>query len=197
MSVCEDSIEKAVEILLDTYRCGAKILLCGNGGSCADCDHIVGELMKGFMLRRKVSDVTYRKLEDNFPEEAKWLADNLQEGIPAISLSAHSAVFTAFANDVEPDMVYAQMAYAYGRAGDTVIGISTSGNSKNVVNAMRVAKSIGLKTIGLVGEKKCLLDDICDVTIKVPQTETYKVQEYHLPVYHYICSEIEKTLFEA
>lgn len=191
---CEGEIEKAVECIINTYSAGGKVLLCGNGGSASDCDHIVGELMKGFMLYRHLSKADEKKFLDVLGEND--LAESLQYAVPAISLPSQSAVLSAFSNDVNPDMVYAQLMYGYGTKADTAIGISTSGNSKNVVNAMKAARVKGMATIALCGNNRCKLDDICDLSIKVPETDTYKVQELHLPVYHYICASVEKRLFE-
>ena len=160
-------------------------MLCGNGGSCSDCEHIVGELMKGFLSMRPVTD-------ERIPEK---LRKNLQGSLPAISLPSQSAILSAFCNDVEPSMMYAQMVYGYATEKDLLIGLSTSGNSKNVVNAVEVAKAVGAKTMAMTGQRDSKLSAICDVTIQVPETETYKIQELHLPVYHYLCAEVERVLF--
>lgn len=183
---CKDDILRAREALIRCYEKKGKLLLCGNGGSCADCDHIVGELMKGFFLKRKVDD---KKIPENIRE-------HLQGSLPAISLSSHTAFMSAFINDAEPSMVYAQMLYGYARPNDVFIGLSTSGNSANVVNAATVAKAIGIGTIALTGKNGGALSEICDVAIRVPETETYKIQELHLPVYHYLCAEVEKHFFD-
>jgi D-sedoheptulose 7-phosphate isomerase len=183
---CKADILRAKEALIRCYEKQGKLLLCGNGGSAADCDHIVGELMKGFLLKRRVDD---KKIPENIRE-------HLQGSLPAISLSSHTAFMSAFINDVEPSMVYAQMLYGYAQPNDVFIGISTSGNSANVVNAAMLAKAIGLETVALTGKSGGALSEICDVTIRVPETETYKVQELHLPVYHYLCAEVEKHFFE-
>ena len=161
--------------------------MCGNGGSAADCEHIVGELMKGFLKKREVTD-------NRIPEE---LRKNLQGALPAISLPSQCAVLSAFINDVAPDMMYAQLVYGYAKENDLVMGISTSGNSKNVVNAIEVARCVGAKTLSLTGSGKSKLSELSTVTIRVPETETYKVQEYHLPIYHYLCAEAEKCFFES
>ncbi|HCB95378.1 MAG TPA: phosphoheptose isomerase [Ruminococcus sp.] len=182
---CKDSINNALELMIDTYRSGGKVLVCGNGGSAADCEHIVGELMKGFMKKREVTD-------NRIPEEMR---NNLQGSLSAISLPSQSAVLSAFINDVEPMMMYAQLVYGYAKQNDLVIGISTSGNSKNVVNAVEVARCMGVKTLSLTGKRDSRLSEISDITIKVPETETFKVQELHLPVYHYLCAETEKAMF--
>lgn len=186
LTVCKNDIVRAKDTIIHCYENKGKLLLCGNGGSCADCDHIVGELMKGFLLERKVNDI-------RLPE---YIRENLQAALPAISLSSQSAALTAFMNDVEPSMVYAQMLYGYAGPSDLFVGISTSGNSINVANAAVVAKAIGIGTIVFTGENDSALSEICDIAIRVPETETYKVQELHLPVYHYICAEVEKHFFD-
>ena len=182
---CKESILRAVDAIIRCYRSGGKLLLCGNGGSSADCDHIVGELMKGFLLKREVSD-------DRLPPDVRL---KLQSALPAISLSSQSAAITAYANDVDPSMVYAQLLYGYAKPNDLLICISTSGNSENVVNAASVAKAIGVTTVALTGKSESNLSAICDITIRVPELETYKVQELHLPVYHYLCASVEKHFF--
>jgi D-sedoheptulose 7-phosphate isomerase len=182
---CSKSIEKALGVIIDTYKNGGKVLVCGNGGSAADCEHIVGELMKGFMLKRPVCD-------ERIPEQ---LRKKLQGALPAISLPSQCAVLSAFINDVDPEMMYAQLVYGYAKPEDLVIGLSTSGNSKNVVNAIEVAKCLGVKTLSMTGKNESKMSQLSDVTIKVPEQETYKVQEYHLPVYHYLCAAVEKVFF--
>lgn len=186
LSVCKDDIQKALDIIVETYKNGGKILVCGNGGSASDSEHIVGELMKGFMLKRPVND-------DRISEE---LRVGLQGSLPAISLPSQCAILSAFINDVDPEMMYAQLVYGYAKKEDLVIGLSTSGNSKNIVKAVEVANCLGVKTLSMTGEKASKLSEISDVTIRVPATETYKIQEYHLPVYHYLCAEVEKIFFE-
>ena len=185
LGVCREQIKDGLEIIRDTYKKGGKVLVCGNGGSASDSEHIVGELMKGFKSMRKVTD-------ERIPED---LRDGLQGALPAISLPSQTGILTAFINDVDPDMMYAQLVYGYAKENDLVIGLSTSGNSKNVVNAARVAKAVGAKTLALTGEKESKLSELCDVCIKVPETETYKIQELHLPVYHYLCAQIEADVF--
>ena len=185
LTECEEQIKDALELIRDTYKKGGKVLVCGNGGSCSDSEHIVGELMKGFKKMRKVTD-------ERIPEE---LREGLQGALPAISLTSQTGLLTAFINDVDPDMMYAQLTYGYAKENDLIIGLSTSGNSKNVVNAAKVAKAIGAKAMALTGKKESKLSEICDVCIKVPETETYKIQELHLPVYHYLCAQIEEDMF--
>ena len=186
---CESAIRKAVDAIIEMYCDGAKLLLCGNGGSAADCSHIAGELLKGFLLKRPITDAD-RVLLSDLPER-----EALQRGACAISLPDQGAVLSAYANDEIPDMVYAQLVYAMHSEGDVFLGLSTSGNSKNVVLAAQCAKGMGLKTIAMTGEKGGKLAEICDICIRVPATETYLVQEYHLPVYHAICAQVEETLF--
>ena len=191
----EREIEAAREMMLATYRRGGKILVLGNGGSAADADHIVGELMKGFLLRRPMTDGERAAFEDALGKEGERLTACLQRGIPAISLPAQSAVLSAFANDVDPTLVYAQLVYAYGRREDLVIALSTSGNSKNAVEAVKTARALGIATLGFTGEKESALSRLCDVTLRAPSVETYRVQEYHLPLYHYLCAAVEEELF--
>lgn len=187
-----DSIDKAAQTLVDTYKRGGTVLVCGNGGSCADSDHIVGELMKGLLSLRPIESEQREAFANELDEN---ILSKLQRGIPAISLPAQSAVISAYANDVDAELVYAQLVFGYGKKQDLFIGLSTSGNSKNVVAAARVAKAMGMSTLALTGAKDSRLSEICDVTIKAPETETFKVQELHLPIYHYLCAFVEKTLF--
>ena len=187
LEVCREDIKKALSLMVDTYKKGGKILICGNGGSASDSEHIVGELLKGFILKRSVTD-------ERIPEH---LRTGLQGSLPAISLPSQCAILSAFINDVDPEMMYAQLVYGYAKSEDLVIGLSTSGNSKNVVNAIEVAKCMGVKTLSMTGQKENKMAELSDVTIRVPETETYKVQEYHLPVYHYLCAEVEKVFFES
>lgn len=185
LEVCASDIQVALELMIDTYKNGGKILVCGNGGSASDSEHIVGELMKGFISKRPVND-------ERIPDE---IAKNLQGSLPAISLPSQCAILSAYINDVDPEMMFAQLVYGYAKPEDLVIGLSTSGNSKNVVNAIEVAKCLGAKTFSMTGMGGGKLNEISDVTIKVPETETYKIQEYHLPVYHYLCAAVEKYFF--
>ena len=195
LSICKDDILRAYEIMKQCYLQGGLIMTCGNGGSASDAEHIVGELMKSFKLKRGLTKEQRETLRYAFPAEGIYLADNLQQGIPAISLVSQSAISSAFINDVAADMVFAQQVFGYGNAGDVILGISTSGNSKNIINACRVAKAFGIGTIGMTGKDGGKLRQICDVTICVPTNETYRVQEYHLPVYHTLCAMIEAEVF--
>ena len=187
---CKNEILSAEAALISLYENKGKLLLCGNGGSCADSEHITGELMKGFMKKRPLSDEHRHGLDDA-------VADKLQEGLPAIPLTAFSALNTAFCNDVEPELVYAQPLWVLGNEGDMLIAISTSGNSKNVVAAAKVAKAKGMKVIALTGKNGGALKEIADITIAVPETETFKVQELHLPTYHYLCAKVEAHFYEV
>lgn len=195
LKACEKEIEAARELLIKTYENNGKVLCCGNGGSCSDSEHIVGELMKGFISLRPVGNEFMSKLEALGFEDAEYITKNLQGSLPAIALGSQSGILSAFANDVAADMVYGQMAFGYAQPNDVLIGLSTSGNSKNVVYAAKVAKAKGAKCIALTGARDSKLSAICDVTIKVPETETFKVQELHLPVYHYLCASVEKHFF--
>ena len=186
-----DSIDAAAQMMVDTYKNGGTVLVCGNGGSCADSDHIVGELMKGFLSLRPMSEEQKSSMADILDED---IMTKLQRGIPAISLPAQSAVISAYANDVDPELVYAQLVFGYGKKQDMLIGLSTSGNSKNVVAAAKVARAMGIKTLALTGARDSRLSELCDVTVKAPEIETFKVQELHLPIYHYLCAYVEKYL---
>ena len=196
LEVCKDAIEAAKELMIDAYKKGGKLLLCGNGGSCADCDHIAGELMKGFLKKRPLSSAKKEELRTNMPSLDDELLSKLQCGLPAISLPSMTAPNSAFSNDVNPDLIYAQGVLALGKTGDILIGISTSGNSKNVCAAAKTAKATGCKVIGLTGCKGGELKEYADVCICVPESETFKIQELHLPVYHCICAMIEEYFFE-
>jgi D-sedoheptulose 7-phosphate isomerase len=191
----EEAIQKAAETIINTCRNGGKVLVCGNGGSCSDADHIVGELMKSFEGRRPLSKPLQEKLVDLSPETGKMLAEKLQQGLPAISLTVHSALITAIANDISGEVIYAQQVVGYGNSGDVLIGLSTSGNSMNVIEAMIVAKAKGLTTIGMTGETGGKMKDWSDILLNVPERRTAYVQELHLPVYHALCMMVEKEIF--
>lgn len=192
---CKEDIRKAYELLETAYQKGRKLLVCGNGGSASDSEHIVGELMKEFKLKRKVYSEHAAALKAIDPELGQVLADNLQGALPAISLTGHSSLQTAYMNDAVPELVFAQQVNGYGKEGDVLLGISTSGNSKNVLYAAVNAKAKGLKVIGLTGSKENKLMKFADVCIRVPEIETYKIQEYHLPVYHCLCLMLEEKFF--
>ncbi|QHW33663.1 SIS domain-containing protein [Paenibacillus rhizovicinus] len=194
---CGADIVGAFEIMKTSFAQGGKTLVCGNGGSAADCEHIVGELMKGFLLRRPVPGGFREELKAVSPEAAEYIADNLQGALPAISLVSHTALATAFANDVAPDLVFAQQVYGYGKPGDVLVSLSTSGNSANVLHAITVAKASGLRTIGLTGRSGGRMKELCDVTIRIPEDMTPDIQERHLPVYHALCILLEEAFFES
>lgn len=193
--VCKDSVIKAYEILEESYSKGGKLLVCGNGGSASDSEHIVGELMKEFKLKRKVYAAQAEIMKTIDLELGTTLAEHLQGALPAITLTAHSSLITAFMNDSEPVLVFAQQVNGYGNPEDVFMGISTSGNSANVLYAAITAKARGLKVIGLTGAKENRLMKFTDVCICVPETQTYKIQELHLPVYHCLCLMLEDKFF--
>ena len=192
---CEDSIVQAYFVLEKSYADDHKLLVAGNGGSAADAEHIVGELMKGFKLSRKLDSQMSQKLIEENEELGKTLAENLQGALPAIALDGHPALSTAYMNDCEPLLCFAQQVNGYGMAGDVFLGISTSGNSKNILYAAVTARAKGMPVIGLTGAKNSKLENLSDVCIKVPQTETYMIQELHLPVYHCLCLMLEDRFF--
>ena len=191
----EEAVLGALNLLRDTYDEGGKVLICGNGGSAADAEHIVGELMKGFLKRRPLDEVERAMLYDT-PEMPEGFADKLQGALPAVALNGHSALLSAYVNDVDADMIYAQQVWGMGEGGDLLIALSTSGNSKNVVNAVHAARAKGIKTLAITGSKESKLSQLCDVCIKTPSTETYRIQEYTLPIYHALCALIEAEYFD-
>ena len=195
LKIVESDIAAAYQILEDSYRNGGKLLVAGNGGSAADAEHIVGELMKGFKLPRKPQADFAEKLVRENKELGTVLAENLQGALPAIALDGHPALSTAYMNDCEPLLCFAQQVNGYGKEGDVFLGISTSGNSKNILYAATTAHAKGMKVIGLTGAKNSKLEQMSDVCIKVPQTETYMIQELHLPVYHCLCLMLEDEFF--
>lgn len=194
---CEDAIRQALTILREMYHAGGKLLVCGNGGSAADCEHIVGELMKGFLLPRPISPETDAALQAAFPDDAASFRSSLQRAIPAISLPSQLAVLSAYVNDVQPEYMYAQLVQGYGRKEDVLLCLSTSGNSKNVVRAAQMARILGMRSIALTGQDACRLDSLCTAVIKVDERQTFKIQELHLPVYHFLCAQLEEDLFST
>ena len=193
--VAKDCIVEAYQILEESYTNDGKLLVAGNGGSAADAEHIVGELMKGFVNPRKLETDYSDALITVNKELGRVLSENLQGALPAIALDGHLALTTAYLNDCEPLLCFAQQVNGYGRKSDVFLGISTSGNSRNILYAATVAKAKGMKVIGLTGEKDSKLSEISDTCIQVPETETYKIQELHLPVYHCLCLMLEDTFF--
>ena len=192
---CRQDINDAYVLLKKAYSNNRKLLVCGNGGSASDSEHIVGELMKEFRLKRKVYVNQAEAMKAIDPEMGQILAENLQGALPAICLTGHSALTTAFMNDANADLIFAQQVNGYGKPDDIFLGISTSGNSRNVLFAAVAAKAKGLKVIGMTGQKPCKLAQLADVCIQVPESDTYKIQELHLPVYHCLCMMLEEHFF--
>ena len=191
----KNEIIDAYVILVRCFQSGGKLLIAGNGGSAADAEHIVGELMKSFILKRKITSDFSDRLLSAEPTLGSVLAMHLQGALPAIALDGHTALSTAYMNDCEPLLCFAQQVNGYGTEKDVFWGISTSGNSKNVIYAAVTARAKGMKVIGLTGERESKLSDMADVCIMAPQSETYLIQELHLPIYHCICLMLEETFF--
>jgi D-sedoheptulose 7-phosphate isomerase len=197
LAPCRPDLETALRLLIDSWTGGGKLLVCGNGGSAADADHIVGELMKGYLAPRPLPAETRSRLRAADAVLGPVLAQKLQGALPAINLAAGSALATAFANDVSGELAFAQAAHGYGRKGDVLLGISTSGNAANVRAALCVARADGLRTIGLTGRAGGKMAALCDVLIRVPADRTFEVQELHLPVYHCLCAMAEAHFYGA
>lgn len=191
LSYAREDFTAAYDILEATYEHGGKLLTAGNGGSAADAEHIAGELMKRFRLPRPINDSLAEKLISIDKERGASLARNLEQCLMAIPLVAHEALTTAYINDVDGYGVFAQQLLGFGREGDCFLAISTSGNSENILNAAVVAKAVGISIIGLTGADGGNLKELADVTVRVPETETYKIQELHLPIYHAWCMMLE------
>ena len=195
LAACKEQIREAYCMLEQLYAKEGKLLVCGNGGSASDSEHIVGELMKEFKLKREVYKDQADALKSIDNELGTILAQHLQGALPAITLTGHSSLTTAFMNDCMPELVFAQQVNGYGTQGDILLAISTSGNSRNVLFAAVAAKSKGMKVIGLTGNRENKLSKLSDVCIQVPEAETYKIQELHLPVYHCLCMMLEEHFF--
>jgi len=195
LTACGQEMTAALRLCEDCFAAGNRLLICGNGGSAADAEHIVGELMKSYRKPRPVSEQLRRALANVDPDDGPEIADRLQAALPAISLCGHPSLASAYANDVAPELVFAQQVYGYGRPGDLLLAISTSGNSRNVVAAALVARARDLQTVGLTGAEGGRLYDICDVTIRAPAHETPEVQELHMPIYHWLCEALEARFF--
>ena len=195
LAPCRGAVVASFDLLLACFAGGGKVLTCGNGGSAADAEHIVGELMKSFVLRRKPTAEQTARLKRAFPDSYQELAEKLQQGLPAISLVSQTALCSAIANDVASDMVYAQQVFGYGRPGDLLIAISTSGKSSNVVNAAKAAKAFGLHTIALTGPAHSTLSELATAAIRAPGDSTALIQEFHLRIYHALCAMVEHELF--
>jgi D-sedoheptulose 7-phosphate isomerase len=191
----KSEIVKAAESLIKCYQNGRKLLICGNGGSCSDSGHIVGELMKSFEQKRPIDENLRKKILTVDKERGEYLAEKLQHGFPAIALTVHSDLITAVANDTDADLIFAQQVIGYGNTGDVLIAISTSGNSRNVLDAIITAKAKGMVVIGLTGEIGGKMKSYCDILINVPGKSTALVQELHLPVYHALCRIVENAFF--
>lgn len=193
LKVNEGTIIEAFEQISDTFAAGGKLLVCGNGGSAADADHIVGELMKGFLSKRTLDVDTASRITQI--DTSGELVEKLQMALPAINLAAHNSLVTAICNDTSSDLIYAQQVLGYGKKGDILLGISTSGNSANIINAGIVAKALSMKTIGLTGANRGKMDDLFGLVIKVPESATANIQELHLPIYHTLCAMLEEEFF--
>ena len=196
LTAVESSVLDSFHMIRDVFRNDGTLYVCGNGGSAADAEHMVGELMKGFLKPRKVAAPITESLIDKYgSEDGGRLAENLQEGLRAVSLNGHPSLATAYGNDVDFEMIFAQQLYVLGRAGDILLGFTTSGNSVNVLNAFKVAGAMGIKTIAVTGAGGGKSADLADCIIQVPEAETYKAQELHLPVYHALCAMLEEEFY--
>lgn len=196
LSVCKKDIENAANALIESFKNGNKLLVAGNGGSCADSDHITGELLKSFVKMRKPSEEFIDSIKNIDSETGSYLADKLQGSLPAIALTNNTALMTASLNDVDGNVMFAQQVNGYGKKGDIFLGISTSGNSKDIIYPTVVAKAKGLTTIALTGKNGGKLKNLADICIIVPQNETFKIQELHLPIYHALCLEVEEYFWK-
>ncbi|MEG0911826.1 MAG: SIS domain-containing protein [Ruthenibacterium sp.] len=194
LSNCRNTLETAVAQLVFCYQQGGKLLVCGNGGSCSDAAHIVGEMMKSFCLPRKLTPAQTQALSTVHPMGTQ-MAQQLQQGFSTIDLSAQISLNTAISNDVNPSLCFAQQAFVYAQPCDVLLGISTSGQSENILKAGVAAKSKGAYTIGFTGQATCRMDTVFDLVVHAPAIETYQVQEYHLPMYHALCLDVEQALF--
>lgn len=194
LGICLDSIQNAASMMCECYSAQGKVLVCGNGGSGADSEHIVGELMKEFYIKRPLKSDEKQALI-HAGADGGLLAEHIQGALPAIPLTGGIALSTAYANDAVPEMVFAQQVWGYGRSGDILIAISTSGNSANVLYAIQTARARGMQVIGLTGEDGGKMGGLCDECIKAPASATYRVQEYHLPIYHALCRYTEAVMF--
>ena len=192
---CKKDILEASEAIIKCYSYNGKLLICGNGGSSSDADHIVGELMKSFEMKRPLDDGLKNRMLLVAGDKGEFIAGKLQNALPAISLNAHTSLISAIANDMDPNLVFAQQIVGYGRKGDVLIALSTSGNSRNIVDAVITAKALGLTVIGLTGNSGGEMKQYCDIAVCVPADKTAEVQELHLPVYHTLCRIVENSFF--
>lgn len=195
LSDLRNNISDAAEMIIDCYKNGGKLLICGNGGSSADADHLTGELMKSFESVRPLDDSFKKRLQEISGTRGKYLAVKLEHSLPAISLSSNTGLTTAISNDIDPLLVFAQQLMGYGNENDLLIGISTSGNSQNIIDACITAKALNLKVIGITGKTGGKMKQYCDVLVNVPETRTALIQELHLPVLHTICRIAENFFY--
>ena len=195
LAPCENEIARAADLIAGVFANGGTLFACGNGGSAADADHLVGELAKGFLKKRPLNPVLAGRLREAYPD-GELRPEELEEGLPAVSLHSQSALFTAFSNDVSAESAFAQALYALSKPGDVLVAFSTSGNSRNVVKAARLARVTGVSVVALTGERESALSALADIAIRVGDTETYRVQELHLPAYHWIAARIENTFYK-
>lgn len=195
LAACLPDLARAARLLRETFARGGKLLLCGNGGSAADAEHIVGELMKGYLRLRPIPDALRETLVAAYPDDGEYIAAHLQGALPAFSLVSQTSFLTAYANDVAADMLFAQQVFGYGAPGDALLALSTSGNSKNVLHALRVARVRGVTTIGFTGRTGGAMLALCDVCIRAPFDTTAEIQERHLVMYHALCATLEQEFF--
>ena len=195
MSVCRESLKTMIEMVTETFRNGGTLFTCGNGGSAADSEHICGEFLKGFRMLRPLAADQRERFDSLFGVEGTETAAKLQNGLRCISLLSHPAYLSAFANDVDAELVFGQQLWALGRAGDVLLAISTGGNAANVKRALMVAKALGMRSILLTGNRHGCCEAYADCVVAGPESETYRIQEYHLPVYHLLCMTVESRLF--
>ncbi len=191
----EEEIRAAFLVIKESFEAGGKLLVAGNGGSCADAEHIVGELMKSFVKPRPLPEALKEALIREEPGLGGALSEKLQGGLPAIALNSHPGLTSAFLNDVDGEMAYAQQVLGYGKKGDVFLGITTSGNAKNIRYAAVTARAMGLRVVGLTGRGGGALAALCDAAVIAPEKETYRIQELHLPIYHALCLMLEETFF--
>lgn len=196
LTICEKDIRAAASAIIDSYKAGGKLIVAGNGGSAADSDHITGELLKSFVKKRKPEQKFLDALSAIDSDTGSYLSDKLQGSLPAIALTNNSALMTASLNDVDGNVLFAQQVMGFGKKGDVFLGISTSGNSKDVIYALAVAKALGVKTVALTGKTGGKCKELADISIVVPENETFKIQEFHLPVYHALCLTIEEYFWK-
>ena len=192
---CDEAVAQTIAALISCYQRHGKLLVCGNGGSAADAEHIVGEMMKGFCLPRRLSDDDKARLASVAGDDTELLTTKLQYGLAALSLVSHSALITATANDQDGQLIFAQQVWGIGQAGDVLLAISTSGNSQNVLLAAKAARAKNMLVVGLTGASGGRLAEMCDIAVKVPSDQVAKIQEMHLPIYHHICASVEAHFF--